>query len=282
MRDAGPAAPGDARPGGAVTAAGRGRREAFAGIDVAVARAKRLPVCVCVRDRRRLVPLPLAGAEARPPRGIGNVAAALDAAAVSAYAQEAAAYLRAVGAEFGVTIGRIGIDAPRGPAPDGGRRVSEAALAARGIPFYPTPDEAGWRRVREQVRRHLAAGGSVTRLPQANRLWMLAGFALFAALEAEWECLEVFPHATGVVLGAAGRRKLTSGGIEERLRAVASRTGWPATPEAGALDGIASGARHDRLDAYLCAWVASLRADEREALGGPAGDTIWLPRPAGA
>ena len=110
---------------------------------------------------------------------------------------------------------------------------------------------------------------------------MLGGFALFAALEADVECLETFPHATGLVLGAAGLRKQSAGGLDERLAAVASRTGWPELPAAEALDGVGSGAGHDRLDAYLCAWVASLPADEREGLGGPAADTVWLPRPAG-
>ena len=236
---------------------------------------------MCVRERDRLVPLPLAAAAAQPPRGIGNVAVTLDDAATRAFAAEAAAYLRAVETEFGVRVRRVALDAPRGPAPAGGVRASEAALAARGIPFYPTPDGAGWERIRAEVRAHVAAGGGAARLPHANRLWMLGGFALFAALEADVECLETFPHATGLVLGAAGLRKQSAGGLDERLAAVASRTGWPELPAAEALDGVGSGAGHDRLDAYLCAWVASLPADEREGLGGPAADTVWLPRPAG-
>lgn len=263
-----------------MSVAARRGRDAFAGIDVAVARAKRLPVCVGVRDAGRLVPLPLRGAAVRPPHGIGNEAVALDAAATLAFADESAAYLRGLETEFGVTIRRVAVDAPRGPAPTGGRRVSEVGLAARGIPFYPTPDVAGWTRVRDEVRRHVAAGGSAARLPHANRLWMLAGFALFACLEQEWECLETFPHAVAGVLGAAGRRKLTRGGLDDRLAAVALRTGWPDPPVAAALDDTSFGAGHDKLDAYLCAWVASLDDDEREGLGGPADDTIWLPRAA--
>ncbi len=263
-----------------MSVAARRGRDAFAGIDVAVARAKRLPVCVCVWERGTLAPLPLARMGPKPPRGIGNVAAALDDGARRTYAAEAAAYLRAVEDELGVTIRRVAIDAPRGPAPPGGRRLSEAGLAARGIPFYPTPDESGWTRVRDEVRRHVAAGGAVARLPHANRLWMLAGFALFACLEQEWECLEAFPHAVGLALGAAGQRKLTRGGLDERLAAVALRTGWPDPPSSGALDHVAFGARHDKLDAYLCAWVASLDEGGREGVGGPEDDTIWMPRAA--
>jgi hypothetical protein len=259
-----------------------GPREAFAGIDVAVARSKRLPVCVCVREGGALVPLPLARAGVRPPLGIGNVATALDDAATVAFAAAAAVYLRAVERDFGVVVRRIAIDAPRGPAPDGGRRVSELGLGARGIPYYVTPDAAGWERVRERVRRHLAGGGETGRLPHANQLWMLAGFALFEQLLQRWECLEVFPHAIGLVLGAAGQRKLTPGGLDARLAAVAGRTRWPMPPDAAALDGVAFGARHDKLDAYLCAWVASLGEEDCEAVGGPPDDTIWLPAPAAA
>lgn len=235
---------------------------------------------MCVRERGRLVPLPLTAAVARPPHGIGNVAT-LDEACIRGFADGAAAYIRAVEDEFAVAVVRVAVDAPRGPAPDGGRRVSESGLAARGIRFYLTPDEAGWARIRDEVRAHLAAGGDVCRLPQANRLWMLAGFALFARLQREWPCLEAFPHATGLALGAAGERKQTAAGLQARLAAVAVRTGWPDPPALDALDGVAFGARHDKLDAYLCAWVASLDEGLREAVGGPADDTIWLPSPAG-
>lgn len=119
-----PAALCRAAPDGAVKASQTRRPEAFAGIHVAVARAQRLPVCV--RESGRLVPLPLAAAAARPPRGIGNVAAALDGAATRSFAGEAAAYLSAVETEFGVAVGRIALDAPAAdtiwlPAPAGTR-----------------------------------------------------------------------------------------------------------------------------------------------------------------
>ena len=189
-----------------------------------------------------------------------------------------AAYLRAVEREHRVAVTRIAIDAPRGPAPPGGRRVSELALGARGIPYFVTPDEAAWAGIRVQVSRHLHDGGGADRLPHANQLWMLAGFALFDRLQPQWDCLEVFPHAIGLALAAAGR-KVTAAGLEARLAAVARHTGWPPQPvAAGRLDGVAYGARHDKLDAYLCAWVASLEEPEREALGAPPDDAIWLPR----
>jgi len=36
------------------------------------------------------------------------------------------------------------------------------------------------------------------------------------------------------------------------------------------------GPLHDRLDAYLAAWVASVGESEREALGSPPDDVIWI------
>ena len=261
-------------------AAGARSRPAFAGIDVAIARSKRLPVCVCVRECGRLVPLPrVTPAGAAPPRGMGNVAACEDDGSCGRFAEDAAAYLRAVEREFDVTVVRIAIDAPRAPAPSGGRRVSELELSARGIPYFVTPDEAGWALIRERVRCHLGDGGRTDRLPHANQLWMLAGFALFETLQPEWECLEVFPHAIGLALAAAGR-KATAAGLDARLAAVARHTGWPQPSAARPLDQIAFGARHDKLDAYLCAWVASLEERDREALGTPPDDAIWVPRPS--
>jgi hypothetical protein len=44
------------------------------------------------------------------------------------------------------------------------------------------------------------------------------------------------------------------------------------------LSGIGFGHQHDRIDAYLSAWVASLEDQDREALGKPPDDVIWIPR----
>ena len=38
------------------------------------------------------------------------------------------------------------------------------------------------------------------------------------------------------------------------------------------------GKSDDRLDAYLCAWIASLPETERRAYGSPPDDVIWVPR----
>ena len=55
-----------------------GRKRAFAGIDVAIAKKKRLPVCVAVWNDSRLEPLPLRSNNSQvPPQGRGNARALL-------------------------------------------------------------------------------------------------------------------------------------------------------------------------------------------------------------
>lgn len=88
--------------------------EAFAGIDVAFAKGKRLPVCVCCWINSRLVPLLLRKAKTSPPRGQGNAATLIN-ENVLAFAEATSSYLRAVESEFNVRICRIAIDAPSDP-----------------------------------------------------------------------------------------------------------------------------------------------------------------------
>ena len=38
------------------------------------------------------------------------------------------------------------------------------------------------------------------------------------------------------------------------------------------------GSTHDRLDAFLSAWVASLDEKDRKAFGTPPDDAIWVPK----
>ena len=253
---------------------------AFAGVDVACAKGKRLPVCVVVRNARSVIPLPLRDRHelGPPPRGGGNVKA-LDEEWRTQFADETHDYLRNLERGFGVRIHRIAIDAPSHPKQDGvNRRAAECALDARGISCIPTASAEEFVTIQERARDHLAAGSAASRLPHANQLWMLVGFSLFSRLQRAWACIEVFPHATAVVLQAAGCRKSDPVGCAERLKAASRHAGWPLPAEVGALRVIGYGARHDKLDAYLSAWIASLEEPEREALGGRPNDTIWLPR----
>lgn len=252
---------------------------AYAGIDVAIARSKRLPLCVGVVDRGRLVPLPLRRRKGlAPPRGGGN-AWVLDADAVRVFAEETAEYLEAVCAAEGLAIARIGIDAPRDFCPPSlPLRPCEAALFRAGISCFVTPSRARFEGIVAQARAHLRSGGSPARLPHANRLWMLAGFELFRALEPLAECREVYPQAAVRALGVGAIHKSRRGGLEAQLEAVARATGWP-PPGAGldVLADLAYGSAHDRLDAYLSAWVASLAVPALTAYGTPPDDRIWAP-----
>jgi Protein of unknown function (DUF429) len=252
----------------------------YVGIDVAIAKKKRLPIAVCVRQANAIVPLALnARAAPKPPAGCGN-RAIIDPEIRRQFATETRSYLREVERHFGVEIARIAIDAPSAPRVDNLElREAEAALAAAGISFIQTPDQQAFECMPDRAREHLAAGGTCATLPCANQLWMLFGFELFDVLASEgWECLEVYPQATVRTLGAGDAHKSQSGAVLAQLKATARHTGWPASPSLDDLDDIGYGSRDDRLDAYLAAWVASLGEHERRAFGRRPNDVIWVPK----
>ncbi len=154
---------------------------AYVGVDVAFAKKKALPVCICLREKGRLVPLPLRRHKLWPPRGGGNVAT-LDEALVSQFARDARAYIAGVAHDEGLSIVRIGVDAPREyRAEERRRRASDTAMYRANISCFATPSRSQFERIKGKVRAHLAAGGAVNRLPHANQLWMLVGFALFGS-----------------------------------------------------------------------------------------------------
>ncbi len=61
--------------------------------------------------------------------------------------------------------------------------------------------------------------------------------------------------------------------------AVAARTGWSPLELESKLNEAVPGSRHDRLDAFMAAWVASLPRDQRRAIGDAdqPDDAIWVP-----
>ena len=76
----------------------------------------------------------------------------------------------------------------------------------------------------------------------------------------------------------SGVHKSTATGLSAQLKALARRTGWPEVTVISALRQICYGSLHDCLDAYSAAWVASLDDTEREPLGEPPDDVIWVPK----
>lgn len=253
--------------------------DAYAGIDLAFAKKKLLPIAVCVWRNGVLEPLPLRSSTAPlPPQGSGN-AKILDDAAVEEFAESVARYLREVELAFGVIIRRIAIDAPCDPKRDGAaRREAEKGLDRKKISCITTPDSKQFCEIRAKALAHLANGGEESRLPHANQLWMLVGFELFRRLRQEWECLEVFPQAIAATLGANGIHKTKGDGLLMQLSTAARFTGWPTGGDVSYLNRIGYGRLHDNLDAYLAAWVASLDVTDREPIGCPPHDVIWVPR----
>jgi hypothetical protein len=253
-------------------------QEAYAGIDVAFAKKKRLPVAVVVRSGAGLEPLSLRCAHATPPAGRGNVGILRD-DIIGEFAEETAVYLKSVESEFGVRVARVAIDAPSAPKAVGlMRRQCESALDERKISCITTPSFAEFATIRHRGLDHMGSGGAESRIPGANQLWMLVGFELFRRLRRDWECLEVYPQAIATILGARDIHKSHRDGVHQQLAAAARHTGWPVVHEIASLDRICYGSYHDRLDAWLSAWVASLVEGDRRAIGCPPDDVIWVPR----
>lgn len=254
-------------------------KDAFVGIDVAFAKGKRLPVSFCTWEADRLVPVALRGVPFEPPRGSGNVAT-LNPKTSRVFAADTARYLSGVATHLGLRVRRIAIDAPSAPRSEGRRRrAAEVAMDRAGISCFTTPTGSEFEAIRAKVRRHLEHGGPENRLPHANQLWMQVGFQIFERLAGVAECLEVFPQATARVLGSGDVHKFKKGGVDAQLAEASRYTGWPTDdPSDIPFERIAFGPSHDRLDAYLSAWVAALDEVDRLPFGSPPDDVIWTPR----
>ena len=253
-------------------------KTAYVRIDLACAKKKRLPLAVCVHSVGRLETMPLRDWSTRPPLGEGNLMA-LETEFQERFAEDTVGYLREVEAHFSVKIQRIAIDAPSDPrSADAEGRQCELALGAAHLNYFQTPSWAEFEEIHRQIEKHLSGGGRESHLPHANKLWMLVGFALFKSLRRRWECLEVFPQAIVHAMGFAGPHKSSQDGYEGQFAVAARNTGVTTSQLASELNAACFGSRHDRLDAYLSAWVAALGSHEREAFGVPPDDAIWIPK----
>ena len=252
--------------------------DVYVGIDVAFAKRKRLPVVACRFREGQLEPLPLRTARVKPPAGRGN-ASILDSRSVESFSNETAAYLKSIEGELCVHIRRIAIDSPSAPKlPETQRRACEIGLDKRNIHCITTPSTTEFDEIRLRAAEHLQSGGAEARIPSANQLWMLVGFELFKRLRDDWDCIEVFPQAIVAVLNANRLPKTCRQGLAAQLCAVADYTLWPPSRDINSLGDIGYGSAHDRLDAYMAAWVAALADDDRIAIGDPPNDAIWVPR----
>lgn len=256
---------------------------AFIGIDVACAKGKRLPIAVGSWHGSRFLPLPLRTLGLPPPRAAGNVLA-LDPAWREEFAQQVVDYVRHVEARCNVTIKRVGIDAPasyRAEAAD--CRASERELGLARISYFKTPTRTGFGEILAKARAHLADRKPEARLPHANQLWMLVGFALYDALGAHWECIEVYPQATVKAMQSVGvlpddaLHKTVGLAALEQLRANSLFSRWPYNSSRSEVRNVAYAPLHDAVDAYVAAYTASLEPHQRRYFGTPPDDAIWVP-----
>jgi hypothetical protein len=255
-----------------------GFQDAFVGIDVAFAKCKPLPVSVCTMGRTSILDiLPLRVAFEKPPVGRGNVEA-LDDQTRRQFAVDVLAWLEKLERTRKLRIIRVAIDAPSDYCRDASRRrAAERAVDGRGISCFATPTEDKFREKVEQSRKFLTDGGKPSRLPNANQLWMLVGFELFRTLKQHYECIETYPQAIVHQLKCAGQHKSTVQGLESQVQEAAKVLGLSATDFRAQLLVMGFGSPHDRLDAFLSAWVASLDVKDRKAFGSPPYDVIWVP-----
>jgi predicted nuclease with RNAse H fold len=251
----------------------------YVGIDVACAAGKPLPICV-VSAGYPLMPLTIPKHLARLiPRGVGNKEIAA-AAPFQEAARGVLSTINCIVVEMGWQVERIAVDAPAAP-PATGSRASENELGRRGLSSFRTPATSAWAGIRQQCANHLGLGGSMATLPHANKIWMLFGFELFACLKSglKAEVIEVYPFAIVRELLPACEHKSTQKGYRDQLDAVAARTGWEPQNLEARLKATVPGSRHDRLDAFMAAWVASLPPEGRRAFGDAQrpDDAIWVP-----
>jgi len=253
------------------------KKDLFVGIDVAFAKKKKLPICIATTEKNRLVPLPLNEYDLPPvPRGSGNVAT-LDHETVKGFAASTLSYLQEAERVLDGSITAVAIDAPSSYA-RGERRKCEQAMDGRGISCFATPSRQRFAEIEEKVRTHLRDGQPQNRLPHANQLWMLAGFALFDVLGNSYRCLEVFPQSIVHTLGVANIHKSKREGAIEQLTAVCRRTGWSSPDQLLLqLPRAVAAPLHDQVDAFMCAWIASLYPGGLTACGEPPDDVIWIP-----
>jgi predicted nuclease with RNAse H fold len=253
----------------------------FIGIDVACAKKKRLPICFASYVNKRLEPLEAPqGLTEKIPRGRGN-REITDAQPFKQLAIQVVDAIQMIAEERGWAIKRIAVDAPAA-APASGIRASEAALSKLRLSNFQTPNAAEWPGIRNKCNAYLSAGHELTGLPYANMIWMLYGFEIFKLLrERRFEVIEVFPYSIVRALLPTCMHKSTKEGYADQLKAIAERTGWGGDPPSleKTLEDRVSGSRHDRLDAFMAAWVASLDPKDREAHGDAANldDAIWVP-----
>ena len=248
----------------------------YIGIDVACAKGKTLPAAGLMLSSgiRTLTNLRSAGFPF-PPKGSGNRVIAENKDEPTRFAVEVCDWLKEIENQSSKKIIKIAVDAPRKPRlPQVSVRNSESALQEANIRFIKTPPEHEFSAKRKEATNHLLSGKPLASLPGANLWWMCVGFALFEALEKHWECVETYPqailHSTKYVAEHKGKDHLN------QLGHIISVSGIQGLCSESLRDS-AFGAPHDRVDALMSAWVASLPQNKIHIFGTAPEDQIYVP-----
>jgi predicted nuclease with RNAse H fold len=255
------------------------KQKVFVGIDVAIAKRKRLPICVCEAEEGGIRPLPLRHGYLKPPSGMGNKAA-LEAAVRQEYANAVSKWLKDLQKDLNLQVIKIAIDAPSNYCDSSkDRRGSERALDIAGISCFATPTEAQFQQKIREAKSHLENGGSESTIPNANQIWMLVGFSLFDQLRKDgFDCIETYPQAIVHAMKCSEKHKSTDEGYSAQLIQAALATSFP-TPESLqiALNTMGYGSQDDKLDAFLTAWVAGIPQSCQKVYGTMPNDSIVIP-----
>ena len=252
------------------TPTARKRRGAVVGIDLAVQKDKRLPVCALVCDDAEF--LELRNAQVMPPTGPGNAALIEDPKAAMRFAHATVQYLREIEAEFDIGILRVVIDAPWAPAANDEIRPAEQKLKKLRLSYYQTPSLTDFEMIRKKRLEPASQAG-------ANQIWMLAGFQLFTQISAAGiECVETYPFAVWWALESEIHSKKSQRGMDERMRAInyfmQNSNVHITQPD---LRSFCYGAMHDKIDAVMCAMIGTMDAGKRIDIGTKQ-HPFWLPQ----
>lgn len=251
----------------------------FVGIDVAMAKKKRLPISVCQFEDKKLRPLQLKYGFDKPPSGMGNKEA-LETKKRAEFASSVSTWLKKLQCDKEMKVVRVAIDAPSTYCDDNkNRRDSEKALGEAGISCFTTPTKEQFDQKVKKAQHHLSEGGSESKIPNANQIWMLVGFALFEQLQKDgFFCIETYPQAIVHALNCSAIHKSKKDGYAAQLESTAKATHFSSSKDLQtSLDKMGFGSRDDKLDAFLSAWVASLETNERKTYGKQPSDSIVVP-----
>ena len=196
------------------------------------------------------------------------------------FAKEVTAWLRDLRREKSVRIERVAIDAPSDYcSPDLSRRRADQALDEAGIDCFATPSRNAFQEKIKAAREHLDNGGVESEMPNANQLWMLVGFDLFNELKGTgYDCVETYPQAIARQINCSSKHKSTKEGFAEQIERTAFLIGYSVPELHRALDRMGFGSSHDRLDAFLSSWVASLPEHATLVYGEAPSDAILVPK----